>query len=236
MVTSNRWTVLAIIFAARTSMGYQFQSVGSVGPVLVEHLAIDFAMLGTLIGMYKLPGAFLAYPAGLLGRRLGLKPIAALGLALMAIGGAITAYADALALATAGRVLAGAGAVLFNVLSAAIVANWFIDKEMTLAMAIHVNSWPSGIALGLVTQAMCAAVPWVTEKRGTSHSRPPEDRLEARGLQRREPVPTNHTSGVSNRRMRDTESKCLVNRYRRRRLSLFRPRFSSRRSYLPVKK
>lgn len=60
----------------------------------------------------------------------------------MAIGGAITAYADALALATAGRVLAGAGAVLFNVLSAAIVANWFIDKEMTLAMAIHVNSRP----------------------------------------------------------------------------------------------
>ena len=34
-------------------MGYQFQSIGSVGPVLVEHLAIDFAMLGTLIGLYE---------------------------------------------------------------------------------------------------------------------------------------------------------------------------------------
>ena len=32
-------------------------------------------MLGTLIGIYKLPGVFLAYPGGLLGRRFGLKPV-----------------------------------------------------------------------------------------------------------------------------------------------------------------
>ena len=75
-------------------MGYQFQSIGSVGPILVEHLVIDFAMLGTLIGLYKFPGLFLAYPSGLIGKRFGLKSIAVLGLFLMAVGGFITAYAD----------------------------------------------------------------------------------------------------------------------------------------------
>jgi len=135
-------------------MGYQFQAVGSVGPVLVEHLVIDFAMLGTLIGLYKLPGVFLAFPSGLLGQRFGLKLVASLGLCLMAVGGGFTAYADTFAMATVGRVIAGSGAVLFNVLSAAIVANWFEKKELTLAMAIHVNSWPFGIALGLATQAV----------------------------------------------------------------------------------
>ncbi len=135
-------------------MGYQFQSIGSVGPVLVEHLVIDFAMLGTLIGLYKFPGLFLAYPSGLIGRRFGLKSIAVLGLFLMAVGGFITAYADTYSLISTGRIIAGTGAVLFNVLSAAIIANWFADKELTLAMAIHVNSWPFGIALGLATQAI----------------------------------------------------------------------------------
>jgi len=150
----SRWTVLWVIFIARTSMGYQFQSIGSVGPVLIEHLVIDFAMLGTLIGLYKFPGLFLAYPSGLLGRRFGLKSIAVLGLFLMAIGGLITAYADTYYLISTGRIVAGTGAVLFNVLSAAIIANWFESKELTLAMAIHVNSWPFGIALGLATHAM----------------------------------------------------------------------------------
>ena len=36
----------------------------------------------------------------------------------------------------------------------AMIANWFENKELTLAMAIHVNSWPFGIALGLATPAM----------------------------------------------------------------------------------
>ena len=150
----SRWTVLWVIFVARTSMGYQFQSIGSVGPVLVEHLFINFTMLGTLIGLYKFPGLFLAYPSGLLGRRFGLKSIAVLGLFLMTAGGLVTAFADTYFLISTGRVVAGTGAVIFNVLSAAIVANWFEDKELTLAMAIHVNSWPFGIALGLATQAV----------------------------------------------------------------------------------
>jgi MFS family permease len=146
--------VLWVIFVARTSMGYQFQSIGSVGPVLVEHLAIDFMMLGTLIGLYKFPGLFLAYSSGLLGRRFGMKSISVLGLFLMAAGGLVSAYADTYFLISTGRIVAGTGAVLFNVLSAALVANWFANRELTLAMAIHVNSWPFGIALGLATQAM----------------------------------------------------------------------------------
>jgi len=150
----SRWTVLCVIFFARTSMGYQFQSIGSVGPVLVEYLLIDFAMLGTLIGLYKFPGLFLAYPSGLLGRRFGLKSVAVLGLFLMAAGGLVSAYADSYALISSGRVIAGTGAVLFNVLSAALIANWFVSREITLAMAIYVNSWPLGIALGLATQAL----------------------------------------------------------------------------------
>ncbi len=40
-MTSNRWFILAVLFLARTSMGFQFQSVASVSPFLIDELAID---------------------------------------------------------------------------------------------------------------------------------------------------------------------------------------------------
>lgn len=149
----RRWIVLAVVFIARTSMGYQFQSIGSVGPFLIAQLAIDFAVLGSLIGIYKLPGVILAIPSGILGNRFGDKFMLITGMTLMGIGGFVTAGSDQFNIVFAGRIISGTGAVLFNVLSAKMIADWFADKELTLAFAIHVNSWPLGIALGLATQA-----------------------------------------------------------------------------------
>ena len=152
----QRWLVLGAVFIARTSMGYQFQSIGSVGPLLIAQLAIDFAVLGSMIGIYKLPGVILAIPSGMLGNRFGEKSMLVAGMAMMAIGGFVTAWSDTSHIMFAGRVISGTGAVLFNVLSAKMIADWFADKELTLAFAIHVNSWPFGIALGLATQATFA--------------------------------------------------------------------------------
>jgi hypothetical protein len=56
-VTSNRWLILAVLFLARAAMSFQFQTIGAVGPLLIDQLHIDFTWLGTLIGLYMLPGA-----------------------------------------------------------------------------------------------------------------------------------------------------------------------------------
>ena len=41
----NRWVTLLVLFIARTAMGFQFQSVASVSPLLVRDLAIDLALV-----------------------------------------------------------------------------------------------------------------------------------------------------------------------------------------------
>src|SRR5262245_37284583 len=61
-VIAKRWIILLVLFLARTAMAYQFQTVGALGPILVDALLIDFVWLGTLIGLYMLPGAALAIP------------------------------------------------------------------------------------------------------------------------------------------------------------------------------
>src|ERR1044072_2572208 len=87
-MADNRWLMLAVLFLARTAMDLQFQTVGSVGPFLMDALAIDFASFGALIGLYLLPGIAIALPGGMLAQRFGAKRVALVGLALMAIGGA----------------------------------------------------------------------------------------------------------------------------------------------------
>src|SRR5206468_2996092 len=145
---TNRWVALAIVFVTRTTMGYQFQAIASVGPLIVTDLGLSWAQLGSLIGLYMLPGAFLALPGGMLGQRLGERRTVVASLALMIVGGIITAAAHGYAAALAGRVLAGVGAVLMNVLLAKMVADWFVGGGMSTAMAIMLTSWPVGLGLG----------------------------------------------------------------------------------------
>jgi predicted MFS family arabinose efflux permease len=157
----NRWVMLAVLFVARTAMGFQFQTVASAGPFLLDALAVDFTALGALIGLYMLPGIFIALPGGMLGQRFGAKRMVLAGLALMVAGGAMMAVSSSFASAAAGRLLSGTGAVLFNVLVTKMIADWFAGREITTAMATLVSSWPLGLALGLLCFApLAAAYSW----------------------------------------------------------------------------
>jgi MFS family permease len=83
----NRWVVLALVVVARTAMGFQAQSVAAVGPFLVGDLGLSYARRGTLIGLYLLPGAFLALSGGVLGARFGDRAVVLSALGLMTLGG-----------------------------------------------------------------------------------------------------------------------------------------------------
>jgi predicted MFS family arabinose efflux permease len=77
-----------------------FQSAASAAPWLIGEFKIDYATVGSLIGFYTLPGILFALPGGYIARRIGEKNLLLGGLALMTIGGAVSA---------AGSAVAGAG-------------------------------------------------------------------------------------------------------------------------------
>ena len=146
----NRWLMLFLLFLARTAMALQFQTVASTGPFLIDALAIDFASLGLLIGLYMLPGVVIALPGGVLGQRFGAKRIVLVGLALMVLGGVMMGSSLSFPLVAAGRLISGVGAVLFNVMITKMVADWFAGREIVTAMGVLVSSWPFGLAVGLL--------------------------------------------------------------------------------------
>lgn len=150
MTLSNRWQVLALLFTVRLSMAFQFQSVASISPLLAAQLGLDLGALGTLIGLYLAPGLVFALPGGRLASRYGDKQIVVVGLALMIAGGLAMAFGPTGPWQYFGRILAGTGGVLLNVVMSKMVTDWFSGKELATAMAIFVNSWPCGIALCLM--------------------------------------------------------------------------------------
>jgi predicted MFS family arabinose efflux permease len=155
--------MLAVLFVARTAMALQFQTVASTGPFLIDALAIDYASLGLLIGLYMLPGVVIALPGGVLGQRFGAKRVVLAGLALMVIGGLMMGLGASYPVVAAGRLISGAGAVLFNVMITKMIADWFAGREIVTAMGMFVSSWPFGLAIGLVVFGpLAAAYGWRT--------------------------------------------------------------------------
>lgn len=147
----SRWAMLAVIFLTRTAMGFQFQSVASVAPFLLEEFRLSYGQIGFLMGLYLLPGVVIALPGGMLGQRFGSRRPALGGLVLMVLGGLVIAQSQGFALACVGRAVSGAGGILLNLCLAKMVADWFTGKEISTAMAIMLTSWPVGIGLALAT-------------------------------------------------------------------------------------
>ena len=148
---ANRWVALVIVFVTRTSMGFQFQAAAAVAPLMVAELQLTWVQLGSLIGLYMLPGAVFALPGGVLGQRYGDRRIVVASLALMVAGGFVTAAAHGFVVAAAGRLVSGAGAVLMNILLAKMVADGFTGRELSTAMGIMLTSWPVGLGIATAT-------------------------------------------------------------------------------------
>ncbi|WP_192256949.1 MFS transporter [Mesorhizobium caraganae] len=146
----SRWTILAVLFVARTAMAFQFQSVGAVAPLVSDSVGASLADIGVLIGLYLAPGVALALPGATIGRRYGDKATVLAGLLMMLAGEMLMTTSTSWNLQVGGRLIGGTGGVLLNVLMTKMVADWFTGREIATAMAIYINSWPAGIAIALV--------------------------------------------------------------------------------------
>ncbi len=154
----TRWLMLALLFACRSGLGFQFQALGSVSAPLVDQYGFSYTEIGTLIGFFMLPGLFISLPAGFAGRFLPDRKLAALGLLCLATGGIISALAQGFGWFAMARVVAGVGFVLSTLYMTKMIADWFSGKELATAMSILVMSWPFGIALGQIVHTWVAAV------------------------------------------------------------------------------
>jgi predicted MFS family arabinose efflux permease len=168
-VATNRWLFLAVVTFIRVAMGVQFQSVGAAGPAIRDDLGLDYAALGAISGSYLGLGAFLALPAGWMSAHFGDRRILLAGLALMVLGGIGIGLAPSFPVALTFRLLAGAGAVMLNIVVSKLVMDQFADASLGTAMGILLTAWPLGIGLGsIVLPYPVEAIGWRAVMFGTA--------------------------------------------------------------------
>jgi MFS family permease len=147
---ATRWLVLAGLVLARIAFAFQFQTLAVVAPGFVDQFSLGGLAVGTLVGLYMIPGLFLAIPGGMLSQWVGERRFLIGCLAFMAAGGVICGLAEGYWSLWSGRLVSGVGAIGMNVVMAKIVIDWFQGKEIATAMAIFLTGYPAGIAIALV--------------------------------------------------------------------------------------
>lgn len=155
-VAGKRWTILALAFAARAATGFQFQSVASTAQMLADHYRVGFSDIGLLLGIYLLPGIFVAYAAGLLNQRYREDQLSIAGLALMIVSAAGIGLSDSFFASLLFRAAGGIGATIVIITVTKMIADWFNDREIVLAMSVVQMSWPIGAMVGLPVQTYLA--------------------------------------------------------------------------------
>lgn len=152
--------VFAAIIVARVGWGYQFQTVGSLGPLLIPLFRLDYTTFGKLIGAFLLVGTFAAIPLGLAGARFGDRLVLAGGIALMIAGAVVSAIGGGPGGIALGRTISGTGAVGMVVIQGKLLADIFQGRTFLLAISASVAAYPIGVGLGQMTQ------PWFAERFG----------------------------------------------------------------------
>lgn len=147
------WAAFVLVILARVVMTVQTVSVGALGPALLADQTLDlgYAGLGVLIGVFMLPGIFVALPAGWLTDLLGERWLSLCGLGLLTIGGIVLSISPDFQTALGARLLGGAGAALLNVVLSAMVMARFSGASLAPAMGGFLAAYPFGIGLSMIT-------------------------------------------------------------------------------------
>jgi len=152
--------MLGMLFLCRTALGLEFETVGSAADSLGSEFHFSHAQIGTLIGMFMLPGMLVALPSGYAGRYVSDRVLVGIGLLALALGGFVASQANGFDWLAAGRIACGVGFVLSSLYFSKMTVDWFAGKELATAMAVLVVSWPFGIAAGQI------GYPWLAEAYG----------------------------------------------------------------------
>lgn len=145
----HHWIILGLMSFWLLTFAITFQSIPPILGILVNTLGISHAQAGALMGLFVIPAIFLALPGGVLSDRYGARLVGGVSLLVMSLGIAIVALSSSYWVLGLGRLIAGMGAVMVQIIGARGVTSWFRGREIGLAMGIFNTAVPLGTILSL---------------------------------------------------------------------------------------
>lgn len=144
--TSSRWWVLGLIHFSVLTFAVTLQMIPPILGTLVNDLGMTHTQAGALMGLFTLPGIFLALPGGYLSDIFGTRRVGLIAFALMTTGTFVMIPLDP-AFLYLGRALAGVGGGILVVVAPQIISQRFLGRELGMAMGIFNTAVPLGTIL-----------------------------------------------------------------------------------------
>jgi len=145
-VTASRWWILGLIHFSVLAFAVTLQMIPPILGTLVNDLGMTHTQVGALMGLFTLPGIFLALPGGYLSDIFGTRRVGLIAFALMTTGTFLMIPLDP-AFLFLGRALSGVGAGILIVVAPQIISHRFLGRELGMAMGIFNTAVPLGTIL-----------------------------------------------------------------------------------------
>jgi MFS family permease len=131
-----RYTVLLFVGLLPFGSYFAYDSIGALGPTLMQAWHTNQAAIGGLYTIYSIAAIVCVALSGLMIDRIGTRLASLILSALVVLGACIVAIAPTFTLAATGRFIFGAGSESLIVAQSAILARWFRGKELALSFGI----------------------------------------------------------------------------------------------------
>lgn len=152
--SGSKWGALFGSALARAAIGFQFQSLPALAPVLAVSLGLGLTEVGSLTGAYMAPGVVVALLTGLILQRVNGFSVLMAGLCLMVLSGFVAFFAGDFADLLIARLMGGTGGVLVTVATLKGVFDQFSEAELPLASGVIGGAQPLGMGFALLIFSM----------------------------------------------------------------------------------
>ena len=142
----SRWWILFLVHFSVLAFAINFQVIPPLVPKLVSDIGLSHTQAGVLMGLFTLPGIFLALPGGRVSDAIGPRNVALWSLAMLTAGPFLMLPLHPWFL-YAGRLCSGVGGAVLVVVAPQIIIRFFKGRELGLAMGIFNTAVPLGTIL-----------------------------------------------------------------------------------------
>jgi MFS family permease len=151
-----RFTILLFISMLILGSYFAYDSIGALGPTLIEALHLDRSTIGFLYTAYSVAAVVVVFFGGMLYDKLGPRRASLLFCSLVLVGATIVAMAHSGWQLVVGRLIFGAGSETLIAVQSAIISRWFKGKEMALAFGIALTISRIGTLFSFNTEELIA--------------------------------------------------------------------------------
>ncbi|MBN1627359.1 MAG: MFS transporter [Deltaproteobacteria bacterium] len=146
------WVILIALYMATLSTTLNLFKLPPLMTTIQTSFGVDIVKAGKLMSVFNIMGFILAFPAGYILKRYGIKMTALIAVAASAIGPVIGALAKTFAILYVGRFIEGVGMGLIMVTAPLAISVWFPLTNRALPNGI----WASSVGFGNLVMLLIA--------------------------------------------------------------------------------